>query len=284
MAAANATLLPEDSGTNTEHTASITKTTSPGASRVAKKKDQKKLVSTNTKQMMTRSMSKIEDPAKKPAARSNAKVKKVIRQPRKTITPTSIRRSARKAHRQPQAIIQEPNSSIDAPLAPLANITTPNSSAPINDPGEVVELNAISAPDQPNLSQTPDTTVNNAPVTNDDVLPPPLHPVESNNPALASENRAYYEALMEEHDMSHLMTMVRRRIAANEKRELLRAAITGPFWWHELHPALSKEVVRMWLAISAGHVQDYDEAVQLPLEHPFWTGEVRDDNAVSPAA
>jgi hypothetical protein len=279
MAAANQT-QPSQSANNNIRTASPSNQSEVSivSKHVTKQKEKKKLVSINT--------------AKKSVARSAAEIKRVTRQPKKATDLAPTRHSTRVASRLPQAITYKSNSSRNARPSLIDNnvpVRLPSSPEPITDPTEFNDLEANDAPIL-NISHLhTNATVNDTPVINEGIPSSSVHAVQSNSTSLVNESvldpvHAYYEALMKEHDMGQFMTMVRRRIAANEKRELLRAAITGPFWWHELHQDLCREVVRLYLAISAGRLQDHDEAVQLPLEHPFWTGEVPDDNAVSPAA
>jgi hypothetical protein len=83
--------------------------------------------------------------------------------------------------------------------------------------------------------------------------------------------------------MEQYMERVNNRVDAFENRELLRAAITAPFWWNELARDLQKVVVRLSITISSGRVQDLNEVFEYPIEHSFWTEEVRYDINVSRA-
>lgn len=84
--------------------------------------------------------------------------------------------------------------------------------------------------------------------------------------------------------MQSYMAAIRCRIDAIESRELLLASINAPYWSDELHRDLLKEVVKAWSAISVGRFKDINEVIQLPLEHTYWTEEIRVTQNVSLAA
>jgi hypothetical protein len=93
-----------------------------------------------------------------------------------------------------------------------------------------------------------------------------------------------HETPVSEETMEQYMMRVHNRVDALEHRELLRAAITAPFWWDELSRDLQKQVVNLSVAISSGRVRDFNEVFEYPIEHSFWTEEVLYNMVVSRAA
>jgi len=98
--------------------------------------------------------------------------------------------------------------------------------------------------------------------------------VDENPPASATELDA--EITMEEY-----IDSVDLRIHAAETRELLKAALEAPFWYDEYPRALYTEAIRVYHAISSGRINNFQEALQIPLEDHFWAEEVAVDPVVS---
>jgi hypothetical protein len=128
--------------------------------------------------------------------------------------------------------------------------------------------------------------VNEVPVSSNTDSSAPIYYGQSNtlSPILESTVRpgaVVHETFVSEETMEQYMMRVHNRIDAFENLELLRAAIVAPFWWDELSRALQKQVVRLHIAIASGRIEDLNEAFQFPLEHSFWTEEVRYNMDVS---
>jgi hypothetical protein len=119
--------------------------------------------------------------------------------------------------------------------------------------------------------------------------PAPIYHGQSNMVPLILESTVrpgavIHETPVSEETMEQYMMRVHNRVDALEHRELLRAAITAPFWWDELSRDLQKQVVNLSVAISSGRVRDFNEVFEYPIEHSFWTEEVLYNMVVSRAA
>lgn len=200
---------------------------------------------------------------------------------KKSLASTANKKSSPAARRMAKKDV--PRHAATRRSARLAKHTTTSDNAPIShdqvlpsdlagaSPGSHQSASAYEAtsPDDTNPSPSINVTPHAMPTSDQDTD----EPININEAAPVDED-----------SMVQYMMPVRTRIDALVTREVLIAAINAPFYADELHRDLLKEVVRLWIAISTGRVNDFHEALRLPLDDPFWTEEVLINFTVSQGA
>jgi hypothetical protein len=252
---------------------------SPTTNRLGKEKNLH-LASTRTRQITTRSMTKLAISPKKSVPRPEPKAKKTNGLSKKdnTLLPANCQ-SLRLAGR-----LTKPTINTHSCITPSPAPESPTHEVAI----EVIEAERLSAL-RTSIKSTPEqrsSPVNDVPASSNTDSSAPIYHGQSNplSPILESTVRPgaiVLETPVSEETMEQYMMRVHNRIDAFENRELLRAAIVAPFWWDELARDLQKQVVRLHIAVASGRVEDLNEVLQFSLEHSFWTEEVRYNMDVS---
>jgi hypothetical protein len=238
--------------------------------------------STRITKTAPRSMTKAANVARKTTDAPSARLKKVGGRSAKDSTLSVPRRqSFRLAGRLAKPIIATPARITSLPAS------VPSAPETAVEPPESERLSNPRTPHPPAREQH--ASHNDASVSRNSGPSDLIYEIESNNqsPTIQTAVQLGTEAgepPADEETMEQYMLRVNNRIDALEHRELLRAAIAAPFWWDELSRDLQKQVVRLSIAISSGRVQDFNEMLEYPIEHSFWTEEVRYNMDVSKAA
>lgn len=151
------------------------------------------------------------------------------------------------------------------------------------DPNTVSSQNGQQVPPRPTADvddASEGSSRSTASVTNHEDLISPEQNIQIDTSAADNEGAArsapiVQESPSNEYTMDDYMDeVVDVECEAAERRQLLMCAIKAPFRFRALSRALYTQVVRAHLAILAGHIANLEEAINIPLDHPFWTDEV----------